>query len=393
VKLAALVVNHDSGAHAVACARSLLVEARSAGIPPPKVVVVDCGSTLDQGDAFAALRGLGAEVLRAANLGYAGGIQLASSRAAGAEAQLALNPDLVFAPGSLARLLEASRASPRAIVAPRTSIDEGGALLLPPIERPTAWTEVRQALACIDAAVAREVALDAARARLAAWTAGAAHAADMLSGACLLAPRATLLELGLFLDERFPLYYEDADLCRRARAHGVPLVVEPRALVVHRWSRSAGHGERYAGEPLRRMRLSRELYLREHHGWRGWIAARLVALLEARACPASIHPCRDLGVRAAPPARELREGVRSAAGEGLLFEVAVSPGFGLCAGRVLAPDEAPSFGRAWDWLPEGRYWLRCLAASDLRLVGAWTLRKATPSIEPPSPLEEAEAAA
>ena len=393
MKLAALVVNHDSGAHALACARSLRREAHAAGLASLRIVVVDCCSTLDQRAAFEGLRALGAEVILAENLGYAGGMQLALSRAAGAEAVLALNPDLVFAPGSLARLFEASRASPRAIVAPRTSLDEGGALILPPIALPTAWGELRNALALLDVSVARENALEAARARLAAWSARAPHASDMHSGACFLVPRPTLLELGALFDERYPLYYEDADLCRRARAHGVPLVVEPRALVAHRWSRSAGHGERYAGEPLRRMRLSRELYLREHHGLRGLCAARLVALLEARAVAGAIHPCRELGPRAASPASELGAGVAGAAGEALLFEVAVAPGFHLCAGRVLAPGEPPGFGDAWDWLPEGRYWLRCLAASDLRLVAAWTMAKTTPSVEPPAVLPGSEAAA
>lgn len=393
MKLAALVVNHDSGEHALACVRSLHGEARAAGLAAPRTVVVDCGSTQDQRQAFVGLRALGAEVVPTANLGYAGGMQLALSRAAGAEALLALNPDLVFTPGSLGRLLETSRAAPRAIVAPRTSIDERGALLLPPITLPTAWSELRQALAGVDVSVARAVAHDSARRRLAAWTARSAHAADMLSGACLLVPRPTLLELGLLLDERYPLYYEDADLCRRARAHGVPLVVEPRALVVHRWSRSAGHGERYAGEPLRRMRLSRELYLREHHGLRGLLAARLVALLEERAIPCVVDDCRELGPRAEPPEAEMLADARRAAGEELLFEVAVSPGFGLCAGRVLAPLEAPGFGDAWPWLPEGRYWLRCLATVDLRLVAAWTLRKTTASIEPSRhPVDREEAA-
>jgi GT2 family glycosyltransferase len=382
VKLAALVVNHDSGPHALECVRSLRAESRAAGLPSPRIVVVDCGSTVDQREAFEGLRALGAEVLLAANLGYAGGMQLASSRAAGAEAVLALNPDLVFTPGSLARMLEASREEPRAIVAPRTCIDEGGALLLPPIEMPGAWRELRQALAGVDSCVARDISLLAARRRISAWTAKAAHRAEMLSGACLLVPRATLLALGLFLDERYPLYYEDADLCRRARAHGIPLVVEPRALVAHRWSRSAGHGARYAGEPLRRMRLSRELYLREHHGTRGLLAARLVALLEARAQAVAIHACRELGSIDADPASGPPGLFEAGPGEESLFEVAVSPGFGLCAGRVLAPFERPGFGGAWDWLPEGRYWMRRLATSDLRLLGAWTFHKSSASIEP-----------
>ncbi len=42
---------------------------------------------------------------------------------------------------------------------------------------------------------------------------------DWVSGACMVIRRETLREIGT-LDERFFMYFEDADLCRRARAAG-----------------------------------------------------------------------------------------------------------------------------------------------------------------------------
>ncbi|MCI0681701.1 MAG: glycosyltransferase family 2 protein [Gemmataceae bacterium] len=53
-----------------------------------------------------------------------------------------------------------------------------------------------------------------------------------VTGCCLLVRRACLHDLG-GLDERFFLYYEDVDLCLRARAHGWSVWYEPNLAVVH----------------------------------------------------------------------------------------------------------------------------------------------------------------
>ena len=55
---------------------------------------------------------------------------------------------------------------------------------------------------------------------------------DWMSGACMVLRRRTLIEVGGF-DERFFLYWEDADLCWRIRQHGWQVVYDPRVSVVH----------------------------------------------------------------------------------------------------------------------------------------------------------------
>jgi GT2 family glycosyltransferase len=62
---------------------------------------------------------------------------------------------------------------------------------------------------------------------------------DWLSGACMLARRAALESVGGF-DERYFLYWEDADLCRRLRARGYQIRYAPVATAVHR----VGHSSR-----------------------------------------------------------------------------------------------------------------------------------------------------
>ncbi len=60
---------------------------------------------------------------------------------------------------------------------------------------------------------------------------------DWVSGACLLARRAMLEEVGL-LDETFFMYYEETDLCRRAWDAGWKVIYFPDTTVLHHGQRS-----------------------------------------------------------------------------------------------------------------------------------------------------------
>lgn len=55
---------------------------------------------------------------------------------------------------------------------------------------------------------------------------------ETVSGACMMVGREDFLRLGRF-DERFFMYYEDFDLCIRARRAGIPVYYVPGASVVH----------------------------------------------------------------------------------------------------------------------------------------------------------------
>ncbi|MEZ5286857.1 MAG: glycosyltransferase family 2 protein [Vicinamibacterales bacterium] len=63
---------------------------------------------------------------------------------------------------------------------------------------------------------------------------------DWVSGACMAIRRDAFDALGGF-DERFFLYWEDADLCRRAAAAGWTTVYAPVAEVVHVTGRASRH--------------------------------------------------------------------------------------------------------------------------------------------------------
>lgn len=69
-------------------------------------------------------------------------------------------------------------------------------------------------------------------------TSGQSVEVDWVSGACMLARRDALNRVGGF-DERYFLYWEDADLCRRLRSRGYHIRYVPDACAVHRVGQSS----------------------------------------------------------------------------------------------------------------------------------------------------------
>ncbi|MGE3376467.1 MAG: glycosyltransferase [Vicinamibacteria bacterium] len=106
------------------------------------------------------------------------------------------------------------------------------------------------------------------------------RAVESASGPCMLLTRALLDEVGPFDEAYSPAYYEDSDLCFRARAAGFCLLYEPGAEVVHRAQSTSGRLVREGKLDLARClrenqarfygRWRRELI--EDEGWRRLLA-------------------------------------------------------------------------------------------------------------------------
>jgi GT2 family glycosyltransferase len=83
---------------------------------------------------------------------------------------------------------------------------------------------------------------------------------DWMSGACMLARREALAAVHGF-DERFFLYWEDADLCRRLRAIGYHVRYVPGAAAIHRVGQSSRTARTSA---IRAFHRSAYLYYSTH---------------------------------------------------------------------------------------------------------------------------------
>jgi GT2 family glycosyltransferase len=103
---------------------------------------------------------------------------------------------------------------------------------------------------------------------------------DWVSGACMILRRRTLEEIGP-ADERFFMYFEDTDLCRRAREAGWSVYYLPEIEVVHR----AGGSSRSRPRAIWRLHKSAFLYHRKHgaHGPLNVFSAAVFAGLTLRA--------------------------------------------------------------------------------------------------------------
>jgi hypothetical protein len=103
---------------------------------------------------------------------------------------------------------------------------------------------------------------------------------DWVSGACMIVRRETLKGISP-LDERFFLYFEDADLCRRARGAGWSVFYLPGVEVLHQTGGSSHDKPR----AIWLLHKSAFLYHRKHgpHGPLNVYSAAVLAGLAARA--------------------------------------------------------------------------------------------------------------
>ena len=380
-RLSALIVNHNSGAWTLRCVESLQHAWRHEGRAAQdlEIIVLDSGSSVAEATWWRSLRRAGARVKQSpANVGYATGLNMALELSSGGEDDVValLNPDLHFLPGSIGPLLERlAQDAKLGVVAPRIYLDEAQQVLLPPNELPSPGFELAELLAARFPAFARRRAAKRLKSAARFWGTQEAQDCTMLSGACMFLRRSTLTSMGEAMDGGFPLYFEDADLCKRLRRAGLSLELEPRAEILHHWSRCAG--PEFAGEVARRHAHGRALYMAKHHSsWWPSLVRRVTETLTRvwrgrSARP--MHELTDLGSLSESPVIDF-----SSEGDYLL-ELSLTPFWGLCAATWVSGERYSYPARTWSWLFPGTYYLRAVNPTSGALLGAWTFEKNSPA--------------
>lgn len=210
-KVFVVVLNWNGKERIIPCLRSVF----SLGYGNFEVVVVDNASRDGSLETARSSFGRAHFIANEKNAGFAAGmnvgIRFALSK--GAEYVWVLNNDAVVGKDSLSELVEAAMKSKKALLSP---------LILTPSGK--VWFSAGK----IDFLRMRAVHTDpdvAVRAR-------DPYETGYLTGCAMFIPKGFLKAGGLF-DERFFLYYEDADLSLRAKKAGFKLLVAPKAVIVH----------------------------------------------------------------------------------------------------------------------------------------------------------------
>jgi len=219
--------------------------------------------------------------------------------AAGADAVMLLNNDVIADPWLLEKLLAALAEQPRAgAVAPLI-------YFAPPSDR--IWYGGGRCQPWLAHSSHRAIGeRDRGRFRSIEET-------GYLTGCCLLATAEAWKNVGL-LDERYFIYAEDADWCLRARAAGFSLLFVPTARLWHKVSASTGAASPW--KIYQRVRANARLFARHARGWRRltWVPAfvaqqaalAVVLLVSGRSAAAGAVPKALLDAWRGRPAAEAR---------------------------------------------------------------------------------------
>lgn len=253
-----------------------------------EVLVVDNGST---DDTVAAVRSRhpDVDVLELeSNLGYAAGMNGGVRRALadGADWTMLVNNDTRARPDLLCHLLAASHDPAVGMATPTIYYLDEPDRVWPSAGRRRRWT-----LAAFDTTASPPVLEP--------------YDVDWATGCCLLVRRELWEEIGLF-DERYGFYYEDHDLCLRARSAGWRIVHVPRASILHRVAASTGEGGPRQAYLLARGSVA--YYARHSHGaHRVFIVAYRLGSLGRTLLSAARAGRADVG---SAYVRGLRDGLR-----------------------------------------------------------------------------------
>ena len=245
VDCAVLIVTYNSAAYILDLLDSLPAAARGLTL---RTVVVDNGST---DGTLALVRGRPEVrcIESGANLGYAGGINLARRYAGPCACVLVLNPDLVLEPGAIAELAATLR-DPAVGVAVPMILDWAGKLV------PTLRREPSLSRAIGDAVLGHHLPRRPGRLSEMVRDERAyryRHSVDWAGGAAAIISAACDAAVGPW-DERFFLYSEEVDHAARVRAAGFRVEYVPMARVRHRAGGSGSSAALTALQAVNRIR-------------------------------------------------------------------------------------------------------------------------------------------
>lgn len=368
--ISVLIVNYNTAVLTRDCVASLRAQhlSRADGTPAElEIIVVDNASRPEE---RVRLRDLDARVLFCDdNRGYGAALNLASVHARG-EFLLFSNPDTWYFPNALQTLTSMWESLPQCgAIGPRLWWDRARKFLLPPGDPVTLTTQVQATMAQMWSWWGKQWQARWLRNAVQYWHSREPLMQRMLSGACILTNREVLAKCGGF-DERFQLYYEDTDWCRRVRQHGFTLYYVPTAEVAHLYNQSARQEHATAQQKFAESAVR---YFHKHYGRWQW---QLISTLESamRAClnaPSPLSEYQQLGSLTEPLQLSL---ATMETGEYLFLVSPTSSCTPSIAGFASTPQLFLS-SVVWQQLGDGEFFVRLISLPELRVLRQWRWEK------------------
>lgn len=233
-KLSIIIVNYRTGPLTKALVESLLAQQ----LPEKtEIIVVDNNS---KDDSVLLLRSDFPEITvidNKENIGLAAGVNKAIAVAKG-EYYLILNPDMIALPGSVKYLTQFMETNPKVGVSGGKLLSPNGQLQYSCYRFYKPMTIVYRRTYLGKTAQGR---LETGRFLMKDVSHTQAQAVDWLMGACLMVRAQAIKDVG-GMDERFFLYFEDVDWCRRFWQAGWSVMYVPQAEFSHFHQRSSERG-------------------------------------------------------------------------------------------------------------------------------------------------------
>lgn len=219
-KLTIVIVNYNTKDLLLACLASIKKTTSNFKNPTTEIILVDNAST-DGSVGTVRKRYKDIRILRnKENLGFAKAVNQGTKVARG-DFIFLLNPDTVVRRGAVKKLLEFGQKTPdTGVVGPRF-LNPDGSVQGSVYRQPTIFGAIQKYFLGSETAFGKY-----------APKAKNPIKVDAVVGGAMLIPRSTIKKIG-FLDERFFMYLEDLDYCRRIKRAGLAVYYLPDAKIVH----------------------------------------------------------------------------------------------------------------------------------------------------------------
>lgn len=261
-----IIVSYNTRELLADCLRSIHAQTLDTSF---EILVVDNNSTDGSADYVREHFPRVVLIASAENLGFAGANNLAAARAQG-EYLFLLNPDTVILDRAIDRLIAFARGRPQArIWGARTVFADGSLNPTCCYNRTTLWSLFCRALGLT--VLFRSTDLFNPEG-FGNWRYDSPRQVDIITGCCLLIPRAFWEELRGF-DLHFHMYGEEVDLCTRARSLGARPWFTPEATIVH----YGGASEASKGIRMVKVFKAKVALMKKHWPrWKRWVGVRLL---------------------------------------------------------------------------------------------------------------------